>query len=78
MNLNKMAPIVSNIGTNQQVWQDKYRITNRHKDLCGNPCGKKPRAATSKQSTIKIKIQELGANKVGGGSKSPLISLFNG
>ena len=37
MNLNKMAPIVSKIGTNQQVWQDKYQITDRHKDLCGNP-----------------------------------------
>ena len=37
MNLNKIAPIASKIATNQQAWQDKYRITGRHKDLRGNP-----------------------------------------
>jgi len=41
MNLNKMAPIVSKIGTNQQVWQDKYQITDRHKDLHGIPLREK-------------------------------------
>ena len=41
MNLNNMAPIASKISTNQQVWQDKYRITGRHKDLHGNPLRRK-------------------------------------
>ena len=36
-----MAPIASKIATNQQVWQDKYRITGRHKDLRGNPLREK-------------------------------------
>jgi hypothetical protein len=37
MNLDKMAPIATKIETNQQVWQDKYRNTCRHKDLRRNP-----------------------------------------
>ena len=37
MNLNNMAPIVSKISTNHQVWQDKYRSTGRRKDFRGNP-----------------------------------------
>ena len=36
-----MAPIASKIAINQQVWQDKYRITGRHKDLHGNPLRRK-------------------------------------
>jgi hypothetical protein len=36
MNLNKMEPISSKIGTNQQVWQDKNQITSRHKNLREN------------------------------------------
>ena len=31
-----MAPTASKIGTNKQVWQDKYQIIDRHKDLRGN------------------------------------------
>jgi len=49
MNLDKMTPIASKIATNQQVWQDKYRITGIHKDLRVKiPCGKKSWAAMSK------------------------------
>jgi len=36
-----MAPIVSKISTNHQVWQDKYRSIGRRKDLCGNPLWEK-------------------------------------
>ena len=49
MNLDKMTPIASKIATNQQVWQDKYRITARHKDLRGNPLQKKKITGDDKQ-----------------------------
>jgi hypothetical protein len=77
MNL-EMAPIASKIGTNQQIWQDKYGITSPHKDLHGNPLQEKTTSDDVKQSTVKMKIREVGDNKVGEGSKSPPISLSNG
>ena len=42
------------------------------------PCGEKPRATTSKQSAMKMKIQEVGAKKVGQALNSLRHSLIDG
>jgi len=66
MNLDKMTPIASKIATNQQVWQDKYRITGIHKDLRVKiPCGKKSWAAMSKNPLWRWRYKRWKPIKLG-------------
>lgn len=76
MNLDKMATIVSKIGTNQQVWQDKCQMTSRHKDFLWKTLTGKTQTMISKESSKDEDIRGR-SQQDWKGSKSPLISLSN-
>ena len=77
MNLDKMVPIASKIETNQQAWQHKYRITNRHKDLCGNPLRGKTTGDDEQAIHYEDEDTRGGSQKGWTGSKFPP-TLSNG
>ena len=78
MNLDKKATIASKIEPINKY--DKINTESQidTKIYMETPRGEKLQATTSKQSTMKMRIQEMETNKIGGGSKFPPTSLSNG